>query len=334
MKRATLIFDNVSSELIVPERMGKARADQLQGTPQENLCELAGRVCFDSLGKGRPTVDYHPNILSMGHLSIYEHANFVVKFTDPFLGAFDWLASWVNRPGVWVETKDWYKDMRVTLNLRSLLEWDKHAWKSELGNSGRVGRILRTAIGKHLKCLPLVGDRHEDDTAASVVEPLSDNEIWVSFFIENVSRALTAELNRHGDWTAVSQRSTRYCDEFDSKVVRHPALGYSGDFCSLMDEHTANLYDVVGLKATSKQIASGVGEPDARKQARGAAARYLPLGLETQEIFSASLAQWKHILSMRLSDAADAEIRELAKEIDILLKAKFPSRFSVNPNAS
>lgn len=110
MKRATLIFDNVSNELIVPERMGKPRADQLQGTPQENLCELAGRVCFDSLGKekGRPSSTYHPNILDMAHTSIYEHANFTVKFTDPFLGAFDWLASWVNRPGVWVTTKDWY----------------------------------------------------------------------------------------------------------------------------------------------------------------------------------------------------------------------------------
>lgn len=326
MKRATLIFDNVSNELIVPERMGKARADQLLGMPQENLCELAGRVCFDSLGKGRPTVDYHQNILSMNHTSIYEHANFTVKFTDPFLGAFDWLASWVNRPGVWVETKDWYKDMQVTLNLRSLLEWDKHAWKSELGNSGRVGRILRMAIGKHLKCLPLVGERHDDESAASVVTPVSDNEIWVSFFIENVSRALTTELNRHGDWTAVSQRSTRYCDESDPRVICHPMTAKYITKFDAYEEIDSREY----IRVKSELIRLGVDE----RQARGAASRELPFGFETQEIFSASLAQWKWILFSRMSEGADAEIRELAKEIDILLKAKFPSRFSVDLNAS
>jgi len=326
MKRATLIFDNLTNILTVPERMGTPREDQLQGTVQENLCELAGRVCFDSIGKGRSSEAYHPNILSMGHLSIYEHANFTVKFQDPFLSAFDWVATWVNRPGVWIETKDWYKDLRVTLNLRSMLEWDKRAWKSELGNSNRVGRLLRTAIGKHLKLLPLEGARHEDDLSALVVDPVGDNEIWVSFFIENVSRALTAELNRHGDWTAVSQRSTRYCDESMSKFIRHPAdkTNLSGE---LFLSGEAMQYTFVLRQTVNEGHFAGQTNSDAIKQGRGAATRYLPLGLETQEVFSASLAQWKHIIAMRASEAADAEIRELAKEIDALLRAKFPTRF-------
>lgn len=336
MKRATLIFDNVSNELIVPERMGKPRADQLQGTPQENLCELAGRVCFDSLGKekGRPSSTYHPNILDMAHTSIYEHANFTVKFTDPFLVAFDWLASWVNRPGVWVTTKDWYKDMRVTLNLRSLLEWEKHAWSSELGNSARVGRFLRMAIGKHLKCLPLVGERHDDDTAASVVTPVSDNDIWVSFFIENVSRALTAELNRHGDWTAVSQRSTRYCDESMAKFVKHPLDRQNPIMIESMTDYRATCYTAALRDIVSDADFKGQNIPNAIRQGRAAATRYMPMGMETQEVFSASLAQWKWILFSRMAEGADAEIRELAKEIYDLLMAKFPSRFSVDPNAS
>ena len=104
-------------------------------------------------------------------------------------------------------------------------------------------------------------------------------------------------------------------------------MGHSDDYCHLIGDELANLYDAVVLKATHKQIASGVREADAKKQARGAAARCLPLGLETQEIVSASLAQWKHIIAMRASEAADAEIRELAKEIDTLLRAKFPTRF-------
>lgn len=319
MKRATLIFDNLTNELVVPERMGKPREDQLQGTVQENLCELAGRVCFDSLGKGRSSEAYHPNILSMGHTSIYEHANFTVAFKDPFLSAFDWIATWVNRPGVWIETKDWYKDLRVTLNLRSMLEWDKRAWRSELGNSNRVGRLLRTAIGKHLKLLPLEGARHEDDLLASVVDPVSDEEVWVSFFIENVSRALTAELNRHKHRTAVSQRSTRYCDESRARVIHHPEFVRVSGAEEFTDTSTHRRY------RSHKQLLLDEGVPE--RQARGSAAREFPLGLETQEIFSASLAQWNRIIDMRFSDAADAEIRELAKEIDALLRAKFPERF-------
>jgi len=141
----------------------------------------------------------------------------------------------------------------------------------------------------------------------------------VSFFIENVSRALTAELNRHGDWTAVSQRSTRYCDEDKASIVPHPEfVRVSGS-----EEVIDDLYHGFYKKHKLLLLENGVNE----RQARGSAARELPLGLETQEIFSASLAQWKHILTMRLSEAADAEIRELAKEIDALLRAKFPTRF-------
>jgi hypothetical protein len=39
-----------------------------------NWCEYAGRLCYQSLEKGRPSLEYHRNILKSGHFSIYGHA--------------------------------------------------------------------------------------------------------------------------------------------------------------------------------------------------------------------------------------------------------------------
>jgi thymidylate synthase ThyX len=47
----------------------------------------------------------------------------------------------------------------------------------------------------------------------------------------------------------------------------------------------------------------------ARKQARGMARGYLGNALQTEMLFSASVAQWKRMLEQRLTPAADAEIR-------------------------
>jgi thymidylate synthase (FAD) len=48
---------------------------QLAGSELANLIEFAGRVCYDSLGKGRPSAEYHANILASGHGSVTEHAS-------------------------------------------------------------------------------------------------------------------------------------------------------------------------------------------------------------------------------------------------------------------
>lgn len=53
-----------------------ARDDQLRGTDAEQLIELAGRTCYDSLGKGRSSDEYHKHIVDVGHGSVLEHAQF------------------------------------------------------------------------------------------------------------------------------------------------------------------------------------------------------------------------------------------------------------------
>ncbi len=53
-----------------------ARSDQLVGTDGEQITEYAGRKCYDSLGKGRSSDDFHAHLLEVGHGSVSEHASY------------------------------------------------------------------------------------------------------------------------------------------------------------------------------------------------------------------------------------------------------------------
>ena len=64
-------------QLVLPRDMIEAAAEnQLKGTDAERLVEVAGRICYDSLGKGRGSEAYHAHILEVGHGSVEEHAQF------------------------------------------------------------------------------------------------------------------------------------------------------------------------------------------------------------------------------------------------------------------
>ena len=55
---------------------------KLASTPEENLIEYAGRLCYNSLHKaGRTTPDYHTHLLETGHYSVHAHHNFVYEVT-------------------------------------------------------------------------------------------------------------------------------------------------------------------------------------------------------------------------------------------------------------
>lgn len=50
--------------------------------PTEELCEVAGRLCYMSFGKGRKnTREFLLNIIAQKHFSVLEHANFTFIFT-------------------------------------------------------------------------------------------------------------------------------------------------------------------------------------------------------------------------------------------------------------
>jgi thymidylate synthase (FAD) len=213
-----------------------AREDQLKGTDAEAITEIAGRICYDSFGSGRSSLDYHSHIAMVGHGSVLEHAT-------------------------------------------------------------------------------------------------------VTLLIQRVSRSLTHELVRHRVGTAISQRSTRYCDETDSPVIHHPLVVKALSNCEARDLadfkeeigyasfQNRKLYNSIYRLVNEYLIESGVDKPTAKKQARGAARQYLENGLDTELIWTVNMRSMLNIIRQRGSLAADAEIRSFAVELCRIGKQLAPAYF-------
>lgn len=340
-KTCSLLWDGLF--LQVPADIGEPRSDQLQGTPLDRLVELAGRVCYDSLGRGRSSEEYHKHIQEVGHGSVLEHANLTMEACYPHSNQFGDMAvsllSLLNRPGLWtriVPHKEGWT-VRVTANLRAILEWDK--WPnpeflsdpmfSHLTIDGKMlGRLAKVAAP--LSC-HTVDDQPADGTF-KVVTPMDDNEIWASLFFRNISRGLSHELVRHGDFTAISQRSTRYCDEDESPWIFHPlfnlVLGQPGSQnWNTVDGIVASCrttYRMIADAIMDKLTKIGTDKVTARKQARGAARGLLGNALSTEMVFSANMAQWKRMVALRAHDAADAEIRLAFNDVFDIMAERWP----------
>lgn len=356
--KARLVWDG-GNDVRVPSEMGTPRADQMQGSPYERLSEIAGRVCYDSCGSGRPSFDgpcpkcrggegkasctackgtgevegFHKHIHSVGHYSVYEHGPVTISLRGK--SSQELLLALVNRPGVFVASPlSDEETLRVTLNYRSLVEWDRMSAEL-LENSfvrayaDRLSKFFATFLPGMFPHVftnraPVYGEELGFGMSKSVfTDPVLPHEKWICLYM-SASRGVSHEQVRHGDFTSISQRSTRFCDESQSSYVQHPLLTqFIVDGCPGSDpgfitkkEHNAKFaaVDAYTMLVTVLErwlTGRGVSALTARKQARGAARGYLGNALATEMIFGASVQQWRWMLEQRGSAAADAEIRQL-----------------------
>lgn len=342
-----LVWDG-STNIVIPSEMGTPRADQLQGLVREQLSELAGRVCYDSVGTGRSSADYHKHIKEVGHLSVYEHAHMTVEVKQPIEPLV-----FLNRPGLWVENR--FEDgFRVTFNPRNILDWN--TWSDEIRVDDKVGEATTFCVGDLLafhaeQAYPMMvppRSRSEQDvrfykSVSATVEPETDEEKWVSMFMVG-SRGFSHELVRHGDRTGISQRSTRFVQENESEWIDHPLVQeYDQHLAKTLSVRDAanwidRLWSVKNLarKVYAEVVETlqpwlverGVDKFTARKQARGAARGYLGNALLTELVFSASVGQWKRMLRMRACAPADAEIRAVfVQALAELKKSRYAADF-------
>jgi thymidylate synthase ThyX len=222
MQLCKLVWDGKALKL--PEELGKPREDQLQGSDLDRLVEISGRICYDSLGKGRSSPDYHKHIIEVGHFSVIEHANLTFEFRNlPIPDYLSICEVLLNRPGVWSAKvvpsillapaaggKNF--TLRLTTNLRSIREWFKYPKANKWAEA--LGKKLQFLAKTHAPLVMQDIEISDNGVPLQVVDPMFDEEIWLSLFVYNVSRGLTHELVRHGDFTAISQR----CLAGDTKV--------------------------------------------------------------------------------------------------------------------
>jgi len=135
----------------------------------------------------------------------------------------------------------------------------------------------------------------------------------VTFYLTGVSRSFTHELIRHRHFS-YSQLSQRYVPGRETQMVEpaviaeDPALHKTFVEAS---EAALRAYNELleGLEAKFADVENGTLR---RKQARQAARAVLPNSAETRIVVTGNYRAWRHFVTMRATEAADVEIREVA----------------------
>lgn len=152
----------------------------------------------------------------------------------------------------------------------------------------------------------------------SVLEHVS-----LTFHITGISRACSHELVRHRVGVAISQRSSRYCNELGSEFVDHPAME------KLSLDLKREIQEFYGTARTLyRKIQDELTAAGFDKKTTNGAARYvLPHSLSTELVWTSNVRELRHIIKMRCSPAADAEIRNLMYEVFCLAADMCPLYF-------
>ena len=328
--KASLIWDH-KNDLRIPVEMGLPRADQMQGTIKENLCEVGGRVCYDSMGTGRDTKKFHSHLVEVAHWSVYEHARLELGFNlRDQAELIEILLFLVGQPGIEIAhgyTTDYFGkhdetltplQLVVNVNLRHILDWNKRDLE---GNSviavfdafGTLAKQEVPLVMNHL----VVEESYLNTFHSQRFE-------YRTLFLRG-SRGFSHEMVRHR--YSMSQRSTRFCDESSGEWIKHPLLEpYLNELAyetgntldHYMNDHQVEaqeLYDEMIRIMEPKLIAEGKDKLTARKQARGAARGYLGNALATELVFTAPLSGWHDMIRQRHNPAADGEIYEIFKQV-------------------
>jgi thymidylate synthase ThyX len=309
-------------------------ADRFTSTSGDNLCELAGRVCYDSINKDRPgrsSAEYFAHILSTSHYSVIAHVveTFELRYVDSApdsLGRMFWdLTDLLHcRPGVWV-TRIGKRRFRFALSLRAVVEWFQHGPEYDTDTDAACDSCdairLYMAVLEQLKpryplalsTAPRVTNppdafRPEIITVTRVPAELP-KEQWCSLYIAGVSRDLLQELVRHHWQTNPSVRSTRYVDESACQFIRHPAITDElFPIAAYVQEESHRTYRNMYRMLVANKVD--------KKTARGAARSCLLGATETKMIFSLSKFQARHLLALRSNEstgAVDPEIKNLSR---------------------
>ncbi len=143
-----------------------------------------------------------------------------------------------------------------------------------------------------------------------------------------VSRSWSHEAVRHRH-LSVSQLSQRYVDSADVNYVVPPALRGTVDEPMFRDAclsaHAMYVHLISRLEARMTADSPTTAQ---RKLAREAARSVLPNATETRLVLTGNLTAWRWFCIRRASEAADAEMAEVACRVVEILQGVAPSVFS------
>jgi thymidylate synthase (FAD) len=151
----------------------------------------------------------------------------------------------------------------------------------------------------------------------------------VTFYLSGVSRSFTHELIRHRH-LSYSQLSQRYVPGRDTAMVEPEVIAEDPELHKTFveaGEAALRAYNQL-LEGLEKKFADVPQATSRRKQARQAARSVLPNAAETRIVVTGNYRAWRHFVSLRASEQADVEIREVAVAVLRELQRIAPNAFA------
>lgn len=148
---------------------------------------------------------------------------------------------------------------------------------------------------------------------------------WFSFVIHDGSRVFTAEMNRHGVGTAISEQSLRYVrlDDipmwFPHNTLTEESIHIMQATVKMIERAITSIYELEGIENAE--------DFQSKKQITSAVRRIAPLGMATEEGWSANIRALRHVIEMRTAEGAEEEIRIIAQQIAYIMRAECPALF-------
>jgi thymidylate synthase (FAD) len=146
-----------------------------------------------------------------------------------------------------------------------------------------------------------------------------------SFIIHDCSRVLTAELNRHAAGTDISEQSLRYV-RLDELRFRVPPVLQSETQVRLrrlvehIEREMAVMMDIEGLDDPELDFSQ-------KKVITSALRRGTPMGVLTEEGWTANVRAIRHVIEMRSAPGAEEEIRVFADQLAHIMQSRCPLLF-------
>lgn len=144
-----------------------------------------------------------------------------------------------------------------------------------------------------------------------------------SFVIHNCSRVLTAELNRHRAGVAISEQSLRYVRLDDLSFRLPPTLSPQAQ--EMMERAVEHIEEVIA-DLIENEITDDM-DFAKKKEITSAIRRIAPLGMATEEGWTANVRAIRHVISVRSNPHAEEEIRVFADQLASIMQKQCPLLF-------
>lgn len=144
-----------------------------------------------------------------------------------------------------------------------------------------------------------------------------------NFVIHNGSRVFTAEMNRHKAGTAISEQSLRYVRLDNLGFWEPPDLSAE----TLVEgQQLIRAFEEFYKRAVEREFTDEM-PFDQKKKITSSLRRWAPLGLATEEGWSANIRAIRHVIEMRTAAHAEAEISLIVNQIAKIMQTKCPLLF-------